>query len=99
MEVEVTSEKQCSSEEEEELNRSVKKFKDSSGQRAFSQPRKIVSYKDSLVGEIPGAYTNAFQFVRTREDDEDSDSELEALSEGMADVKLTRETKERIRAP
>lgn len=52
--------KQSSSEEEEELNRSVKKFKDSSGHTTFSQPRKVVSYRDNLVGEIPRAYVKAF---------------------------------------
>ena len=51
------------------------------------------------MGEIPKAYAKGFQFVRAREDDEDLDSELEALSEGMADVKLSKDTKARIRAP
>ena len=77
----------------------MKKFKDSGGEKAFTQPRKIVSYKDSLVGEIPGAYVNAFQFVKAREDEEDSDTKREDLTEGMADVKLSKETKFRIRAP
>jgi len=68
-------------------------------ERRLSPSRKIVSYKDSLVGEIPGAYLNAFRFVKVREDEEDSDTKREDLTEGMADVKLSKETKLRIRAP
>lgn len=90
--------KLCSSEEEEELNRSVKKFKDNSGEKAFTQPCKVVSYRDSLVGEIPRAYVKAFRFAETRKKEDDSDNELENLTEGMADVNLSKETKARIRA-
>lgn len=90
--------KQCSSEEEEELNKSVKKFKESSGEKAFTQPHKVVSYRDSLLGEIPGAYIKAFQFAETRKEEEDSDNELEGLTKGMADVKPSKETKARIMA-
>ena len=31
----------------------MKKFKESNGARSFLQPRKLVSDKDSLVGDIP----------------------------------------------
>ena len=47
---------QRSSDEEDELRRSVKKFKDSHGARSFSQPRLPISYKDTFVGDIPKAY-------------------------------------------
>ncbi|XP_050277720.1 uncharacterized protein LOC126719182 [Quercus robur] len=90
---------QRSSEEEDELHRSVKKFKDSHGSRSLSQPRLPVSYKDTLVGDIPGAYQQAFQVDKIWEDSYDSDSELEPLVEGMAEVTLSKETKARIRAP
>nr|POE59528.1 hypothetical protein CFP56_43411 [Quercus suber] len=64
MEVELSTPTQCSSEEEDELHRSVKKFKESNGASSFLQPRKLVSYKDSLVGDIPGAYEQAFSCGR-----------------------------------
>ena len=56
MDVEYARETQSSSEGEEVLERSVKKFKDSSGERAFNQPH--------LIGDIPGAYAQAFRFDR-----------------------------------
>lgn len=52
-----------------------------------------ISYKDSLVGEIPSVYEQAFKFDLVRDDGEDLNSELEPLIEGMEDVKLSRETK------
>ena len=56
MEVEYTRETQSSSEDKEVLERSVKKFKDSNGEKAFTQSQKQVSYKESLIGDIPEAY-------------------------------------------
>ena len=59
-----------------------------------------MSYKDSLVGDIPGAYEQAFRFDKNwEEEDYESDTELEPLLEGMAEVKLYKETKAHIRAP
>uniref|UniRef100_A0A7N2LVU1 DUF4283 domain-containing protein n=1 Tax=Quercus lobata TaxID=97700 RepID=A0A7N2LVU1_QUELO len=63
------------------------------------EPRKLVSYKDSLIGDIPGAYAQAFRFEQDIEDAEVLDDEVEQLSEGMVEVSLSRETKSRIRAP
>lgn len=97
--MEYSQETQRSSEEDAELYRSVKKFKDSNGGKPFSQPRKQVSYKDSLVGDIPGAYAQAFRLEDDRVMDEESDTELDEVTEGMAVVKLSKETKSRIRAP
>ncbi|XP_030964660.1 uncharacterized protein LOC115985910 [Quercus lobata] len=99
MDVEYSQETQGSSEEEDELCRSVKKFKDSNGERPFSQPHRQVSYKDSLVGDIVGAYAQTFRFDNEEVMDEESDTELEELIEGMADVTLSKETRSRIRAP
>ena len=56
MEVELSSETQCSKEEEDEIGRRSKKFKDSSGDKPFSPPQGMVSYRDSLIGDILGAY-------------------------------------------
>ena len=91
MEVEYARESQSSSEGEEVLERSVKKFKDSSGEKAFTQPH--------LIGDIPGAYAQAFHFDRENEEEEASDTEVEELSKEMVEVSLSKETKARIRAP
>ena len=58
-----------------------------------------MSYKDSLIGNILGAYAQAFSFDKTEENEEESNLELKDLIEGMVDVKLSKETKARIRAP
>nr|POE81242.1 hypothetical protein CFP56_47465 [Quercus suber] len=99
MEPEFERESLRSSEEDAELVRSIKKFKDDSSNRAFSPPRKQVSYKDSLLGDIPGAYAQAFRFDAIEEVEGESDTELEELVDGMVDVHLSKETKARIRAP
>nr|POE65572.1 hypothetical protein CFP56_57451 [Quercus suber] len=88
-----------SREEEAELPRSVKKFKDSNGAKPFSDPRSQVSYRDTLIGDIPGAFAQAFGLERVDELDEDSDDELEDITEGLVEVRLFKETKSRIRAP
>ena len=99
MEVEYYSEPPRSSEEEDDLDRSVKKFKENLGARQFSQPRVSISYKDSLVGEIPGAYEQAFKFEKSNEEEYESDVDVEPLIEGMAEVKLSKETKLHIKEP
>ncbi|XP_023879304.2 uncharacterized protein LOC111991740 [Quercus suber] len=104
-----------SREEEVELARSNKKVKDGhhagfndgfseSGpsqdqQTAWVSSRK--SFRDKLVGVIPGAYAKAFDFTdfMEAEDEAESDEEVEDLREGLAAVTLTRETKRRIRGP
>jgi len=81
------------------LHCSVKKFKESNGARSFLQPRNLVSYKDSLVGDIPRANEQAFKFSKDWEEGYESEAEMEPLTEGMAEVKLSKETKARIRTP
>jgi len=99
MESEFQQPTQCSTEEEAELFRSVKKFKDNSIEKPFVPPHKQVSYKHSLIGDIPGAYAQAFSFDRMEDPEEVSDDEVEDLVEGMADVSLSKETKYHMRAP
>ena len=99
MEVEYYSEPPRSSEEEDELGRSVKKFKESLGARNFSQPKVSVSYKDSLVREILGAYEQAFKFDKSSEMEYESDTDIDPLVEGMVEVKLSKETKMCIKEP
>lgn len=53
----------------------------------------------NLVGETPGAYSQAFAFSDHMEADSDSDEEIEEVREGLASVSLSKETKQRIRAP
>ena len=76
MEAEYCHEPPRSSEEEDELGRSVKKFKESLG-----------------------AYEQAFKLDNIWDDGEESDTEVEPLAEGMVEIKLSKETKARIRAP
>ena len=64
MDVEFSVPAQRSSKEEDEFQRSVKNSKENNGARSFLQPRKLVSYKDSLVGDIPRAYEQAFKFSK-----------------------------------
>ena len=99
MEVEYSNEPPRSSKEEDELGRSLKKFKESSEARQFSNPRGLVNYKDRLIGDIPGAYEQAFKLDKVWDDGEESDTEIEPLVEGMAEIKLSKETKAHIREP
>ena len=99
MEPEFQQHAQSSSEEEAELVRSVKKFKEDSQNESFVPPRKQVSYKESLISDIPSAYAQAFSFDIAEEIEDESDSELDEVVKGMVDVKLSKETKARIRAP
>ena len=89
----------CSREEEAELGRSVKRVKENTGSRQAFQPRAPVIYKDTLVGEIPGAYEQAFKFDVGRAIEDDTETDLEPLIEGMVDVSLSKETLIRIREP
>nr|POE67923.1 uncharacterized protein CFP56_72954 [Quercus suber]POE96988.1 uncharacterized protein CFP56_62297 [Quercus suber] len=87
-------------EEQEDQARSNKKvknvnhagFSDSSDSRPSSpnQPQgmwsRAISFMDKVVGEIPGAYAQAFNFGDLMEDDEESDDEVEALREGLVAV-------------
>ena len=99
MEAEYCNEPPRSSEEEDELGRSVKKFKESSGVKQVTPLWNTISYKDSLIGDIPGAYQQAFKLDNVWDDEKESNTEVEPLIEGMAEVKLSKDTKSRIRAP
>nr|POE61354.1 uncharacterized protein CFP56_66724 [Quercus suber] len=94
-------------EEENELVRSTKKVKDS--HHAINKRRSMrdgessyppeLSFKDKLVGKILRAYSQAFAFTDQMEADSDSNEEIEEIREGFASVCLSKETKQRIRAP
>ena len=98
-------------EEEAELTRSTKKVKDvrhagfmegqGSGSlepsQAFTFRKPPLSFKDKLVGEILGAYTQASNFTEFMEDNAELDDEVEPLKQGLAVVKFTKEFKQHIR--
>lgn len=100
-------------EEQEELERSKKKVKDvryagfREGQTSgSSSPRqgqgpwgRTGTFKDKLIGEIPGAFTQAFSFVDFMDDEEDFDEEVEAFREGLVAVKFSKDFKQHIRNP
>ena len=103
-----------SQEEQAELTRSNKKVKNvnhtdyGEGQDAmppspnhsFSPWNRAVSFKDRLMGEIPGAFSQAFKLVDNMEDESDSEeAEVEALREGLATVSFSKEFKRQIRKP
>nr|POE84565.1 hypothetical protein CFP56_71408 [Quercus suber] len=102
-----------SREEQEELTRSKKKVKNVShagfqeGQKLpSSYPRhgygpwnQAASFKDKLVGEIPGAHTQVFSFEDLMEDDVDSNDEVVALREGLVAMKFSKDFKHQIRSP
>ena len=57
-----------------------------------------LSFRDKPVGEILGAYSQAFDFSDYMDAELDSNEEVEELSEDFASVSLSKETKQRIRA-
>lgn len=90
-------------EEQHELQRSTKQVKESI--QACSHDEEVTgikvapakSYKEKLLGSILGAFAqmctaNSQQFV-----EEDFDSDVEKITEGVAKVKLFKETKMGIR--
>ena len=89
-------------EEVEELKRSTKKIKEdhppgSSTASGGGLVSEAVSYKARLVGEIPGAYAQAFEVNSNVRLDDESDDEVGDLSEGEVAIKLSRQTKHNIR--
>nr|POE53002.1 uncharacterized protein CFP56_06863 [Quercus suber] len=103
-----------SREEEAELVRSNKKVKDShhaefnEGPSDGSSPRNshshwnqsTASFRDKLVGEIPGAFAQAFDFTDQMEADSDSENDEEDINElraGLVAIKLSKDTKKRLR--
>nr|POE94062.1 putative ribonuclease h protein [Quercus suber] len=89
-------------EEAAELQRSTKKVKEDhpTGSTIASEEglvREPLSYKAKLVGELPGAYAQAFEVHADSDIDAYSDDEKEDLSEGEVAIKLSREMKQHIR--
>ncbi|KAK9990157.1 hypothetical protein SO802_025142 [Lithocarpus litseifolius] len=101
-----------SSEEENELARSNKKVKDSHHANFMEDNANAVggtpwmkdigntqaSFKDKLVGEIPGAYRQAFDFTNEMEEIPEVERDISSLREGLAAVRLSNDLKQKIRA-
>ena len=72
------------------------------GNQATS-PNAKPSFKDKLVGEIPGAFAQAFDLNDQMEEDSDSDNESRkgsnSVREGQVRMNLSKETKKRFRGP
>nr|POE95451.1 uncharacterized protein CFP56_01494 [Quercus suber] len=102
-----------SREEKDELARSKKKVKNVKHAGFSEEPSSCpsspchvsvsgeqgMSFKEKLLGEIPGAFTQAFNFGDSMEDDVESDEEVEALRQGLVAVKFSKEFKQNIRRP
>ena len=96
-----------SREEQEELVRSNKKVKDVNhagyreGPGSGSSSPKLgggswsgaTSFRDKVVGVIPGAYSEAFCCGEAMDDDADSDEEVENLRQGLVAVKFSKDFK------
>ena len=99
--------------EKEELVHSTKKFKSVShvgfGEGHGSGPvspsrdgglwNPNTSFRDKLLGEILGAFLQAFNFEDGMYDDVESDEEVEMLRQGLLAVKIPSELKWRICKP
>lgn len=82
-----------SREEDDELQQSTKKVKEVHQLVTAGSAER--SYKEKLLGEILGAYEQAFEFVNEMVE---SDEDIAKISSRVAAVKLSSETKQRIRA-
>lgn len=91
-----------SREEDDELQRSTKKVKENHSVGSPSQPDGSEggarSYKDKLIGEIPGAYEQAFGFKSIMEEGVESDDETADLNAGIAAVNLSSERKSKMQS-
>lgn len=94
-----------SKEEDEELQRNTKKVKDSHRGGASlvgHHPHlggESLSFKEKLIGEIPGAFKQAFDLENHMDMEVESDDEFSEIPLGEAVVKLSGERKASIRAP
>ena len=91
-----------SDEEANTLARSTKKFKDShqvAKDKEDNLHDKAGSYRDKLVGSIPGAFEKAFGFACDMQEDIEFDDEYEHAEDGSLRVCFSRDDKTRIRAP
>ena len=86
-------------EEEAKLQRSTKRVKDSADESWSEGNNEATrkSYKDKLVGEVPGAYAQPCVLNNCIDEEAEFDNEMEELAKGVAAMKLSKDTKVRIR--
>nr|POE91254.1 hypothetical protein CFP56_34576 [Quercus suber] len=92
----------CSDEEADMLAHSTKKFKDShqvAEDKEDNIHAKVGSYKNKLVGSIPGPFEKAFGFASAMQEDIESDNEEEHAQDGSIRVCFSRDDKTCMRAP
>ena len=82
-------------EEEDELQRSTKKVKEATMGSTFGTN---VSYKDKLVGEMPGAFAQAFNLSSEEAVSDEPSLDVEGLHKGLLSVKLSFDMRKQIRA-
>ena len=92
MECEFTGTPERSCKETTELLQSMKKVKGSSAKTSGSS-LESGSYKDKLVGDMPGAFAQAFNLHEEAPDLDSSEAEVEEISDGIASVKLSSSSK------
>ena len=101
--------RQRSPEEVDSLARSNKKLKDhhldhhsewdNTHSKANFSTGGFASYRDRLVEAIPRAFEQAFGLGQAGEKEAEANVEEDSLCDGFAAVALSKEDKERIRAP
>ena len=87
---------------EDTLSHSTKKFKESyqnTGDKNENHMARMGSYRDKLVGSIPGAFEKAFGFDSAMQEDTEFDQEDEDSQNENIKVCFSREEKARMRAP
>lgn len=89
------SQREKSLEEDAELQRSTKKVKESILGPVFGAN---VSYKDKLVGEMPGAFAQAFNLSSEDDFSDERRMDVEGLQSGLVAVRLSPETRKQIRS-
>nr|POE98890.1 hypothetical protein CFP56_44652 [Quercus suber] len=93
------------SKESDALERRTKKFKENHcidenhSENTGNEKNAFRSYKDKLVGDIPGAYKQAFGFEANMDEEVESNVKEVNLCEGMVAISLSKEEKARIREP
>ena len=91
-----------SDEEEDTLSHSTKMFKESHRPTETNENgmgNKMGSYKEKLVGVIPGAFAQAFGFDSSMQEDLEFDIKEEQIHDGDVSVYFSKEDKVRMRAP
>ena len=91
----------CFEEKEHTLACSTKKFKEnhtSTKGEEVNPFRSVRSYRDKQLGEIQGAFEQAFGLSNDMEEDAESNTDEDKNDEGNMVVCLTKEEKTRIRA-